>query len=290
MHATTHPNTLVARVSLPLETKAKRLLRKIVYLRPVPAKMRVRKEMYYRMKFGLFDLERILPELWGPQEGFKLDRDEWLFKVLYFNHPLTESDLCEKVDKFPHNPFDDDKDVCMALERLVSREYARRLKGKEVGHPDVNPEEYYWTLMPDELAFGEKVVLEERYMQIMKEGKPLHSTIFPIRKEMLEKNYQEKHNTFSYFDEVRDVQKLEEFVEFCRTERIEAEKKLTAIGETVEFPDIPDEEVAEKERNRSYPDPPTLLSAQHPRINWHTVGHWKNSVPDGQRPEVVPNI
>eukprot|EP01061_Rhynchopus_euleeides_P013560 TRINITY_DN23655_c0_g1_i1.p1 TRINITY_DN23655_c0_g1~~TRINITY_DN23655_c0_g1_i1.p1 ORF type:complete len:415 (+),score=131.40 TRINITY_DN23655_c0_g1_i1:66-1310(+) len=284
MHTTAVPGKLTARKYMPLEMKGKRFIEKINYLRPTPVSSRVTKEMYFRLKYGLFDLDRTMPELWGPQEGFKLDRDEWLFKLLYFLHPIVEEDLCIKAEVFPHSPFDSDKELVMSLERLVSREYVRRVKGKDIPHPDVSPDAYYWTLMPDELSFGEKVVVEERYMQTMKEGGRLHSPLFPIREEMLAKNYQEKHNTFAYFDEIRDVAKLEAFVGFCREERKETVKKLAAINQTLEFPDVTEEEFAAKERKRKYPDPPTLLSPRMAKINWHNVGHWRTSIPDGKMP------
>ena len=152
------PKTLVSRRYLPMEKKGKRIVMNMEYHRMVPVLKRQRKEVYLRLKFGLYDLDRILPPLWGPQEGNKLDRDEWLFKLMYFLHPIKEDELVQKVGFFPHNPFDTSKEVILSLERLVSREYCRRLVGKNInGGFGLERDAYYWTLMPDELDFGEKV-------------------------------------------------------------------------------------------------------------------------------------
>ena len=281
------PNARTARAYLPFEAKGKKVVMRLEYKRPTPPGKRTARENYNRLKFGLYDLDRIMPPLWGPQEGFKLDRDEWAFKLLYFSHPIVESELCAKAAEYPHNPFDNDKDLVHALERLVSREYARRVKGKALNHPNVQNEEYYWSLMPDELEFGAKVVTEEKYMQSMREGRPVTNPVYPLRKEMLLKTYQEKHNTYAYFDEVRDLNKLRSFVEFCQTERQAVEQQLDAIECGVEFPDDTDEEIDAVERKRNYPDPPTFIAPRPRKINWGKHGHWTESIPDKQTPAMV---
>eukprot|EP01064_Diplonema_japonicum_P036820 TRINITY_DN8434_c0_g1_i1.p1 TRINITY_DN8434_c0_g1~~TRINITY_DN8434_c0_g1_i1.p1 ORF type:complete len:411 (+),score=93.56 TRINITY_DN8434_c0_g1_i1:826-2058(+) len=271
------PHTLVTRNRLPLEKVGKKYIQKIEYLRPIPPKKKVRSEMYNRLKHGLLDLDRIMPPLYGAQEGYKLDRDEWLFKTLYFFHPIREEDLVDKVESFPHNPFDNAKDIILGLERLVSREFVRRVKGVKLNHPDVDPHLYYWTLMPDELEFGEKIVVEENYLQMIKEGKPITAPIFPIREEMVTNRYQEKHNTYMYFDEIQDIEELQSFVAFCKSEKEDTEKKLDAINCKHEFPE--DDDMAEPP---VYPDPPTMLTRKRGKISWHAVGHWRESVPDGK--------
>ncbi|KAJ9440019.1 hypothetical protein DIPPA_33031 [Diplonema papillatum] len=282
MYPKTNAHALTTRNALPLEKKGKKVIHKIEYKRPIPPMARTRKEMYNRMKFGLFDLDRVMPPLWGPQEGYKLDRDEWLFKMLYFLHPIKEEDLCEKVERFPHCPFDSRKDVVLGLERLTSREYARRVKGLNLHHPSVKPNDYYWTLMPDELDFGEKIVVEEHYMQKMKEGRLVQSPQYPLRKELMLRRYQEKHNTYLHIDDTRDLQKLKAFVAFCDAEKEATLAKLQAIDCTVEFP------VDEEDEPPEYPDPPTLLSNYHGKIRWHTTGHWSDSIPDGRMSGPAP--
>eukprot|EP00755_Sulcionema_specki_P012836 Sspe_Gene.52384::Locus_29035_Transcript_2_3_Confidence_0.500_Length_1509::g.52384::m.52384 len=273
---TTSFRSLVSRDKLPFERKNKKQIILTQYLRPRPPKLRARLEAYNRMKHGLFDLDRIMPPLWEPQEEFKIDQDEWMFKLLYFVHPITEEDLLDKAEAFPHFPFANRKEAVLSLERLVSREYARRVVGKKIRHPNVDPDTYYWTLMPDELAFGEKVVVEEAYMQKMREGKALNDPMFPIRKEMVTRKYQEKHNSYMHFDQCFNIEKLQKFVEFCEGEQKRVEGLLEAIGLDDKFPPKDDEE----RDDTVYPDPPTFLLHRRAKIPWYQHGHWNDSIPD----------
>eukprot|EP01065_Artemidia_motanka_P005548 TRINITY_DN12683_c0_g1_i1.p1 TRINITY_DN12683_c0_g1~~TRINITY_DN12683_c0_g1_i1.p1 ORF type:complete len:410 (+),score=105.72 TRINITY_DN12683_c0_g1_i1:65-1294(+) len=271
----------LARRQLPLQERNKKVIITQHFHRPQPGVNKVRHELFTRLKHGLFDLDRILPPLWGPQEESKLDQDEWCFKMLYFLHPIEEDALLSRLERFPHCPFDNRKEMVLALERLVSREYVRRVKGHMLRHPSVDPEEYYWTLMPDETAFGEKLVVEESYLQAIREGKPVENRLFELRKEMYLTDYQQKHNSFLYLDQERSVEELQNFIDFCREEQQQCRDKLEAIGQSTEFPGR-DEEEEEVE----YPDPPEMMASPHHKGKWHAHGHWKESIPDQRSPPV----
>eukprot|EP01060_Flectonema_neradi_P025634 TRINITY_DN3442_c0_g1_i4.p1 TRINITY_DN3442_c0_g1~~TRINITY_DN3442_c0_g1_i4.p1 ORF type:complete len:315 (+),score=41.75 TRINITY_DN3442_c0_g1_i4:145-1089(+) len=272
--------TLVARRYLPMEKKGKKVIMNMEYHRMIPILKRARKEVYQRLKFGLYDLDRILPPLWGPQEGSKLDRDEWLFKIMYFLHPIKEDDLCDKVANFPHNPFDTTKEVVLSLERLVSREFCRRVLGKNInGGFNLDRNTYYWTLMPDELDFGEKVVVDEHLMHQLQSGGQRPNSD-RITEDMCKISYQQEHNTYMKLDECHDIEALEKFVGFCDAEIEESRARLDAIDKGEEFED------EEEEDPEEYPHPPQQFTLHIGKKNHHSVGHWGESIPDKARPDV----
>eukprot|EP01062_Namystynia_karyoxenos_P073425 TRINITY_DN70222_c0_g1_i1.p2 TRINITY_DN70222_c0_g1~~TRINITY_DN70222_c0_g1_i1.p2 ORF type:complete len:420 (+),score=146.37 TRINITY_DN70222_c0_g1_i1:131-1390(+) len=275
---------MLARSKLPLEQKQKKIQLYWAYKRPQPPVVKTRHELTTRLRHGMFDLDRIMPPLWGPQEEFKLDQDEWMFKLLYFLHPCEEELLLSKAEAFPHCPFYNRKDMVLALERLVSREYVRRVTGATLRRDDLEPEDYYWTLMPDEVAYGEKVVVEENYLQMIREDKLVEDPVYPIRREMCLVDYQRKHNTIVHLEKERSVEKLEAFIEFCQEERKECRNRLQLIGKDTDHDPAPNpEEVVE------YQDPPTMLGNPKGKMLWHHHGHWKDSVPD-QRPYGPPIV
>lgn len=136
--------------------------------------------------------------------------------------------------------------------------------------------------MPDEAEFCERLVTEESYLQSIVEGGEIEDPRYPIRREMCRVDYQNKHNSFMHIGKERRVDKLREFVEFCRYERQQCRDKLDAIGKDLEFDDRDDDDDAE------YPDPPTYIMSPSSKRPWHHHGHWPDSVQDKLRPGPPP--
>eukprot|EP00756_Hemistasia_phaeocysticola_P062722 Hpha_TRINITY_DN6167_c0_g1::TRINITY_DN6167_c0_g1_i2::g.164935::m.164935 len=269
-------NRPIARRQLSLEMQLKKVVQYTNYMRPQPGFGRTQNEFYMRMKNGLFDLDRILSPLWGPQEASKLDRDEWLFKLLYFLHPVTEAMLMQTAEQFVHNPFDNRKEIAIALDRLTSREYIRRVRGSKLNHPSCT-KGYYWTLFPDETTFGERVVVEESYLQAIREGRSVDEPQYKLKRDFFKKDYQNKHNTFLRIEQERDLRKLKNFVEFCQQQKKDCVRRLKIIGKTTEFDDI-----EEEMDDVVYQDPPVFSAEPTNKIRWYAHGHWRESNPEGR--------